>query len=96
MDPTTRKDWKKNIGEQQGLPTFEAVSEFISGRIRALQASDAFGSGTSTRHPEAVVPRQRKFLGMTTIEEERCQECQDDHRLHRCGALLSQDPKGRL
>ena len=103
MDPTTRRDWEKHVGEQQDRPTFDAVSEFIGGRIRVLQASDSArpvdnrrGASTSRRGAEVPVSRQRKCLVTTTSGEGRCVECQGGHRFQECPVLLSQEPKGRL
>ena len=98
MDPITRKDWEKNLGDQQELPSFQAMSDFIGGRIRALQSSDDVKAGTSSnsrRQLDTPAARSRRCLA-TTASEERCPECKGEHRLYECKSLLSRDPRARL
>ena len=91
LDPPTRRDWEKHIGTKVDLPSLETLSEFISGRIRALQSSDL-------RTPKAPVsykaPRSAKSFA--TLSSDLCPECKGDHRLNNCNKFLCSNSRERM
>ena len=91
LDPPTRRDWEKHIGTKVDLPSLETLSEFISGRIRALQSSDL-------RTPKAPVsykaPRSAKSFA--TLSSDLCPECKGDHRMNNCNKFLCSNSRERM
>ena len=80
LDPVTRADWEKSIGSSQELPTFSSLTDFVNGRIRALQSTHRMKAPQSTSQP----PRRAIRTLATTGKGRSCPVCRGDHALHRC------------
>ena len=69
LDPVTKGDWEKSIGETEDVPTFEALISFISGRFRALQTATIISVNRGL--PPSGNPTKRTVRSLATGSHRR-------------------------
>lgn len=105
LDPSTRRDWEKVIGGNNAIPTFEDISVFITGRIRALQSvkptmrsapSISFQAARRDAQSSRNPYKSNARVLTTYTTKNACLACKKDHYLGQCPTLMAMTHDKRI
>lgn len=83
LDPQSLKQWEMQLGASSDYPTYQQLDEFLSTRIRALEAIQACKSSVE----KVKVSKLTLIKSHTASSKSKCIMCKESHPLFKCSSF---------
>ncbi|XP_077263140.1 uncharacterized protein LOC143898010 [Temnothorax americanus] len=84
LDSRTLREWELQLGSANNPPLYSTLSEFLVGKMRALEAISDVRNDSNSKNPRTGTTKS-----LVSNVSHKCMACQEPHDLYQCSKFKS-------